>query len=177
MTNSYNDNNECIEKQQNQIRDSNGKFVEKDTTSVMKDYALTISHISNLGLDVHLMVEDPEKYIPLYASLNTEYIVFHVEVDKDITKLLKMIKQYSIKAGLSIKPNTKVSELVPYLPYLDTYLIDIKHINPEKCKELAKRITEDYKGKQVLLVGLLKGSVPFLAELSKYIIISPFLSL
>ncbi|WP_294579357.1 hypoxanthine phosphoribosyltransferase [uncultured Thomasclavelia sp.] len=38
-----------------------------------------------------------------------------------------------------------------------------------KCQELAKTINEDYRGKQVLLVGLLKGSVPFLAELSKYL--------
>ena len=39
----------------------------------------------------------------------------------------------------------------------------------EKCKELAQRINEDYEGKELLLIGLLKGSVPFLAELSKYI--------
>ena len=38
-------------------------------------------------------------------------------------KCLKMIKQYSIKAGLSIKPNTSISELVPYLPYLDMVLV------------------------------------------------------
>ena len=98
-----------------------GKFVSNKTMpySELKH----ISKYTSKRLDVHLMVEDPEKYIPLYASLNTEYIVFHVEVDKDITKLLKMIKQYGIKAGLSIKPNTKVSELVPYLPYLDMVLV------------------------------------------------------
>lgn len=39
----------------------------------------------------------------------------------------------------------------------------------KRCKELAKTITEDYQGKQLLLVALLKGSVPFLAELSKHI--------
>lgn len=39
----------------------------------------------------------------------------------------------------------------------------------EKCKELAKQMTNDYNDKEVILVGLLKGSVPFLAELSKYI--------
>ena len=98
-----------------------GKFVSNKTMpySELKH----ISKYTSKRLDVHLMVEDPEKYIPLYASLNTEYIVFHVEVDKDITKLLKMIKQYNIKAGLSIKPNTKVSDLVPYLPYLDMVLV------------------------------------------------------
>lgn len=39
----------------------------------------------------------------------------------------------------------------------------------QKCKELGKQITHDYRGKDVILIGLLKGSVPFLAELSKYI--------
>ncbi len=98
-----------------------GKFVNNKTMpySELKN----IYKYTSKRLDVHLMVENPEKYIPLYANLNTEYIVFHVEVDRDITKLLKMIKQYSIKAGLSIKPNTKISELVPYLPYLDMVLV------------------------------------------------------
>ncbi len=74
-------------------------------------------------LDVHLMVVNPAKYIPLYASLNTEYIVFQLEVDEDIEEDLKLIKKYSIKAGLAIKPDTKVNELIPYLPYLDIILI------------------------------------------------------
>lgn len=74
-------------------------------------------------LDVHLMVESPKKYIPLYASLNTEYIIFHLEVDEDIEEDLKLIKKYSIKAGLAIKPDTKVNELLPYLPYLDIILV------------------------------------------------------
>ena len=50
-----------------------GKFVEKDTTSVMKDYALTISHISNLGLDVHLMVENVEEFMDEYLMLEPEF--------------------------------------------------------------------------------------------------------
>ena len=69
------------------------------------------------------MVEDPSKYIPLYAELNTEYITFHVEVLEDIVKDLEMIKGYSIKCGLAIKPDTKVSSLIPYLPYLDQVLV------------------------------------------------------
>lgn len=98
-----------------------GKFVPNKT--------MPFSEIKNIGkytskrLDIHLMVEDPSKYIPLYASLNAEYITFHVEVDEDIEESLKMIRNYSIKAGLAIKPETKISELVPYLPYLDLVLV------------------------------------------------------
>ena len=98
-----------------------GKFVPNKT--------MPFSEMKNIGkytskrLDIHLMVEDPSKYIPLYASLNAEYIAFHVEVDEDVAESLKMIRNYSIKAGLAIKPETKISELVPYLPYLDLVLV------------------------------------------------------
>lgn len=82
-----------------------------------------ISKYTSKRLDVHLMVENPKKYIPLYAELNAEYITIHVEVDDNIMECLELIKRYSIKAGLSINPNTKVSELIPYLPYVDMILV------------------------------------------------------
>lgn len=98
-----------------------GKFVPNKTMpfSEMKH----ISEYTSKRLDVHLMVSNPSKYIPLYAELNTEYITFHVEVDEDIEANLQLIKSYSIKCGLAIKPDTKVSSLVPYLPYLDYILV------------------------------------------------------
>ena len=98
-----------------------GKFVDNKTMpySELKN----IYKYTSKRFDVHLMVEDPERYIPLYAAINTEYITFHVEVESDIMQCLKMIKQYSIKTGLSIKPGTDVSELVPYLPYIDMVLV------------------------------------------------------
>ena len=98
-----------------------GKFVSNKTLpfSEMKH----IYKYTSKRLDVHLMVSEPSKYIPLYAELNTEYITFHVEVLEDIDKDLKMIKDYSIKCGLAIKPDTKVSSLIPYLPYLDLILV------------------------------------------------------
>ena len=98
-----------------------GKFVSKKTMpfSEMKH----IGEFTTKRLDVHLMVDEPSKYIPLYAELNCEYITFHVEVDEDITKDLELIHSYSIKSGLAIKPDTKVSSLVPYLPYIDLILV------------------------------------------------------
>ena len=98
-----------------------GKFV-KNKTMPFKEMK-HIHEFTSKRLDVHLMVNNPSKYIPLYAELNTEYIVFHVEVHEDIKKNLEMIKEYSIKCGLAISPNTKISELVPYLPYLDMILV------------------------------------------------------
>ena len=98
-----------------------GKFVPNKTMPFRE--MRHISDYTSKRLDVHLMVVDPSKYIPLYAELNTEYITFHVEVNEDIEKNIKMIKEYSIKCGLAIKPDTKISELIPYLPYLDLILV------------------------------------------------------
>ena len=98
-----------------------GKFV-KNKTMPFREMK-HISDYTDKRLDVHLMVEDPSKYIPLYAELNCEVIYIHVEIDEDIVKDLEMIKKYSIKCGLAINPDTKVSELVPYLPYLDYILV------------------------------------------------------
>lgn len=98
-----------------------GKFVPKKTMPFKE--MRHIYEYTSKRLDVHLMVANPSKYIPLYAELNTEYISFHVETLEDIVKNLEMIKQYSIKCGLAINPDTPVRELVPYLPYLDSILI------------------------------------------------------
>ncbi len=91
--------------------------------------SLPFSEIKNIykytskRLDVHLMVEAPSKYIPLYANLNCEYIAFHLETDEDIFSNIELIKKYGIKAGLVIKPNTKIKELVPYMPNIDMVLV------------------------------------------------------
>ena len=98
-----------------------GKFV--------KNRTLAFSEMKHIGeytskrLDVHLMVKNPSKYIPLFAELNTEFITFHVESDEDIIQNLERIKSYSIGCGLAISPETKVSSLIPYLPYLDIVLV------------------------------------------------------
>lgn len=100
---------------------ADGKFV-KSKTMPFREMRHIYEYTSK-RLDVHLMVEKPSEYIPLYAELNTEFITFHVEVLEDIEKNLQLIKDYSIKCGLAISPDTKVSELIPYLPYLDLILV------------------------------------------------------
>ncbi len=74
-------------------------------------------------LDVHLMVNDVYKYIDKYKNLNPSFITFHYEVDADILDVINYIKKFNIKVGLSIKPSTKVEEIIPYLPYLDLVLV------------------------------------------------------
>lgn len=79
--------------------------------------------ISKKKFDVHLMVDNPREYIENLDISNIEYIMVHSEIAKDINELLDLIKSYNIKCGLSIKPNTDISILTPYLNKLDLILV------------------------------------------------------
>ena len=70
-----------------------GKFAENDTSKRMLEYSTTISHISQLGLDVHLMVNDPEEFLDDYIALKPRIITFQFEpVKNDKEKILRIIK-------------------------------------------------------------------------------------
>ncbi|MBR2679069.1 MAG: ribulose-phosphate 3-epimerase [Bacilli bacterium] len=136
-----------------------GKFVPNKTMPFRE--MRHIYEYTSKRLDVHLMVKEPSKYIPLYAELNTEYITFHVEVEEDILKDLELIKSYSIKCGLAISPDTKVNALIPYLPYLDYILVMSVYPgkggqefieNTESKLEEVKALLDSYKIKAVVSV-------------------------
>ncbi len=103
-----------------------GKFVENNTEAIMKDYALTISHISNLGLDVHLMVENVEKFIDEYSMLEPEIITFHIEATKNEERTknaINEIKSIGSRVGIAINPTTSIEEIKPYLPFIHMVLV------------------------------------------------------
>ena len=77
----------------------------------------------NKPLDIDLMVDDVYKYIDQFQVLNPIYITFHYEINYDIMKVIEYIRQYGIKVGLSIKPETDVEKILPYLPYVDLVLV------------------------------------------------------
>lgn len=68
-----------------------GKFVKNDTSKRMKEYAMALSHISQLGLDVHLMVENVEEFIDDYIELEPRIISFHIEAINDKSRILNII--------------------------------------------------------------------------------------
>lgn len=103
-----------------------GKFVEKNTTELMYNYANSIKHISNIPLDVHLMVENVQEYIEQYLELKPHFITIHYEAFKDkkeIKKTLQYLKENDIQCGLSIKPKTKIEEIYEFLPQLSLFLM------------------------------------------------------
>ncbi|GHT47471.1 ribulose-phosphate 3-epimerase [Endomicrobiia bacterium] len=78
---------------------------------------------TNLFFDVHLMVTNPEKYWQDFKKSGANLITFHSEVECDRKRLVEDIKSSGIKAGISIKPKTPVSEIEELLPCLDLVLV------------------------------------------------------
>lgn len=110
-----------------------GKFVENNTSKKMLEYASSIKQMSNLPLDVHLMVEDAKSYIQEYLPLEPAYITVHKEAfktEEELKETIKYIKEYGVKAGVSIKPNTKVEEIYNILPYI--HLVLVMTVEPGK---------------------------------------------
>lgn len=98
-----------------------GKFVENKTWTYSE--VKKIISYSKLPLDVHLMVKNPEKYIEDYALLNTSYLTFHYEAVKDVQNMIDTIKNYGLKVGISICPDTEVKKVFPYLSQIDQVLV------------------------------------------------------
>lgn len=76
----------------------------------------------NVKLDTHLMLSEPEKYIDVFVEAGSDIITIHSET-KNFASTIDYIKSKGIKAGASIKPNTKVDVLYPYLDKLDLILV------------------------------------------------------
>ena len=96
-------------------------FVPNETH--MLERAGIIKQISNLPLDVHLMVKDVKAYTDAFLTVNPNIITFHLEAIDNIDEMLNYIKQNNVRVGLSVKPKTKVEELYPYLDKIHMALI------------------------------------------------------
>ena len=73
--------------------------------------------------DVHLMITEPERYINEFTESGADIITFHVEATKDPGKVIDMIHEKGLKAGISVKPKTPLDAIEPYLEKIDMLLI------------------------------------------------------
>ena len=118
---------ECIKKLNNTNIDyfhidiMDGKFV--DNKELPINEVNKLSKYMEKPLDIHLMVERPLDYINNLNNENIRNITIHEEINGDKIKIINRIKEKGYKAGLSIKPNTDISKLIPYLDYIDIILI------------------------------------------------------
>ena len=103
-----------------------GKFVEKNTYDWMKELSSYIKRISNIPLDVHLMVDDVKSTIDDFSAVEPNIITFHYESckdDEEVMEMINLIKSYNIKVGISVKPNTSVDKINKFLPFIHMVLI------------------------------------------------------
>lgn len=100
-----------------------GHFVPNITIGV--PVVKSIRKVTSLPLDVHLMIENPEKYIEPFAAAGADILTFHYEAvnNSKISEIIEQIHSFGIKAGLSIKPKTNPDEILKYLTKLDLLLV------------------------------------------------------
>lgn len=85
-----------------------------------------IAKSHNLVNDVHIMISDPFKYAPEFIKAGANILTFHYEAvnsDQEVFQVIDLIHDYGCKAGLSIKPNTPVEKVYPFIHSLDLVLI------------------------------------------------------
>lgn len=109
---------------------------------------------AKLPLDVHLMIEQPEKYIEKFIQAGSDYLTLHVESTTTLEPSLKKIRSLGCKAGITARPGTALEKITPYLHLVD--LVLVMTVEPgfggqkfmaqqlDKVREL-KRIREEKK--------------------------------
>ena len=110
-----------------------GKFVEKNNYKKMLDMSSYIKRLSNLPIDLHLMVENVKEAINDFMDYEPNIITFHLEAcrnEEEVLEIIKIIKENHAKVGISIKPNTKIEEIYKFLPYI--HLVLIMTVEPGK---------------------------------------------
>lgn len=103
-----------------------GEFVEKNTYQKMLELSSYVKRISNMPLDVHLMVKDVETAINVFSAVEPNLITFHLEACKDeneVFKFINMIKDNQARVGIAVKPNTNIEKIYKFLPYIHVVLV------------------------------------------------------
>jgi ribulose-phosphate 3-epimerase len=103
-----------------------GHFVPNITIGVPVVAALR--KVTRLPLDVHLMIERPDRYLEAFAKAGADWLTVHVEAERHLHRTVQAIRQYGAKAGVSLNPATPTSALDEILPYLD--LVLVMSVNP-----------------------------------------------
>jgi ribulose-phosphate 3-epimerase len=79
--------------------------------------------ITRLPFDTHLMITNPERYIESFAKAGSDIITFHAEAEDDPMEVIRLIKYFKKKAGVSIRPKTDLKMITQILPMVDMVLV------------------------------------------------------
>lgn len=83
----------------------------------------SIRKVSDIVFDVHLMIDEPERYIKEFVQSGADIITFHLEATKNPQQVIDLIHSYDKKAGISIKPGTPVEAILPYIDKVEMLLV------------------------------------------------------
>lgn len=83
----------------------------------------SIRPATRLPFDVHLMIKNPEAYIESFAKAGSDIITFHIEVEEEPAEVIRLIKYFKKKAGVSIRPKTDIGAIEKILPMVDMVLV------------------------------------------------------
>ena len=98
-----------------------GKFV--PSISFGMPVIKAIRKVCDIVFDVHLMIEEPIRYIKEFVESGADIITIHLEACEDVQATIDKIHEMGVKAGLSIKPGTPVESLLPYLDKVEMILM------------------------------------------------------
>ena len=101
-----------------------GHFVPNITIGI--PVVSSLRKVTNLLLDVHLMIENPEKYVEAFAKAGADIITFHYEAcsNKDeIISIAKYLNENRVRVGIAVNPDTKIEEIFDVLPYVHMVLV------------------------------------------------------
>ncbi len=115
------------------------------------DFCKKISDASNIPLDIHLMIEDVDTYIPVFSQFNNPIICFHPEVSYHPLRSIDLIRKNNAKPGIAIDPSISIEQIKQLIPAVD--VICVMTVNP------------GYSG-QALIPSMLQK----ISELKEYII-------
>lgn len=98
-----------------------GHFVNNITIGV--PVVKSLKKVASIPLDVHLMIEKPEKYVEAFIKAGADFLTIHVEATENPGEVLKKIRSLGAKPGLTLRPGTAVETVLPYLSQMDLILV------------------------------------------------------
>ena len=125
-----------------------------------------LKKLTSLPLDVHLMIERPDRYIEAFAQAGSDWITIHAEVCPHLKRMIKKIRQLNVKSGVVLKPATPLKTLYPVLDDID--LVLIMSVNPgfggqafipstlKKIERLKKIIDQNHYSLEIEVDGGIK---------------------
>lgn len=103
-----------------------GHFV--PNISIGPDVVKAVREVSSIPLDVHLMIEEPSRYVKAFADAGADLITVHVEACTHLNRVVQEIRSLGVKAGVAINPATPEVMVLPILPFVD--LVLVMSVNP-----------------------------------------------